>query len=107
MLLVPRLFRRVFGKKDFFESLALSHVLRSLSQYCDSSTAIAYSKDPRYHEKTKHIDIRYHFIGHMIVQKEVILRHIPTSRTVVDPLTKLIAHQAYQVNVRSLRLHKL
>jgi len=28
--------------------------------YCDSSAAIAYSKDPKYHGKTKYIDIRYH-----------------------------------------------
>jgi len=56
--------------------------------YCDSSTAIACTKDPKYHGKIKHIDIRYHFIRHMIARKEVILRHISTIRMVVDPLTK-------------------
>jgi len=52
--------------------------------YCDSSAAIAYSKDPKYHVKTKHIDISYHFVSHMIARKEVILRHISTSRMVAD-----------------------
>ena len=28
--------------------------------YCDSSGIIAYFKDPKYHRKTKHINIRYH-----------------------------------------------
>ena len=72
-----------------------------------NSTAIAYFKDPEYQEKTKHINIRYHFVRHMIVRKEAILRHISTSRMVADPLTKLIARQAYQAHVRSLGLHAL
>jgi len=57
---------------------------KPLSIYCDSSAAIAYSKDPKYHEKTKYIDIRYHFVCHMIVRKEVILRHISISCMVAD-----------------------
>ena len=40
----------------------------------------------------------------MIAQEEVILRHISTSRMVVDPLTKLIARHVYQAHVRSLGL---
>ena len=34
--------------------------------YGDSMVVLAYSKDPQYHEKTKHIPIRYHFIRDMI-----------------------------------------
>ena len=75
--------------------------------YCESSTAIAYSKNPKYHGKIKHIDIRYHFVRHMIVPKEVILRHISTNRMVVDLLTKPIACHVYQVHVRNLALHRL
>jgi len=37
--------------------------------YCESLTAIAYSKNPKYHGKTKHIDTRYHFVRHMICAK--------------------------------------
>ena len=29
--------------------------------YCDSMVVLAYAKDPKYHGKTKHIQIRYHF----------------------------------------------
>ena len=37
----------------------------------------------------------------MIAQKKVVLKHISMSRMVVDPLTKPIAREAYQVYVRS------
>jgi hypothetical protein len=34
--------------------------------HCDSTVALAYAKDPKYHGKTKHIDIRYHYIRDMV-----------------------------------------
>ena len=94
-----RRFLREFG--------IVAHAQEPITINYDSSIAIAYSKDPRYHEKIKHIDIRHHFVRHMIVRKEVILRHISTSRMVADPLTKPITCQTYQAYVRSLRLHRL
>ena len=47
--------------------------------YCDSMAALAYTKDPKYHGKIKHIQIRYHFVKEMITQNEVVLKHIPTN----------------------------
>jgi len=44
-----RRFLREFG--------IIAHVEDSITIFYDSSTAIAYSKDPMYHGKTKHIDI--------------------------------------------------
>ena len=49
--------------------------------------AIAYINDPKYHGKTKHIGIRYHYIRDMVEQKEVALKHISTSPMIVDPLS--------------------
>jgi hypothetical protein len=37
--------------------------------YCDSIIVLAYSKDLKYHEKSKHIQMRYHFVRDMIAQK--------------------------------------
>ena len=55
--------------------------------YCDSMAAFAYAKDSKYHGKTKHIQIRYHFVRDMIMQNEVVLKHIPTNEMVVDLLS--------------------
>ena len=62
-----RRFLREFG--------IVAHAQEPITINCDSSVTIAYSKDPRYHEKIKHIGIRYHFVRHMIAGEEVILRH--------------------------------
>ena len=46
--------------------------------YCDNSSAIDISKNPVQHSKTKHIEIRYHFIRDLIERNIVILEYIPT-----------------------------
>ena len=48
--------------------------------YCDNSSAIDISKNPVQHSKTKHIEIRYHFIRDLIERKIVCLKYIPTER---------------------------
>ena len=78
-----------------------------MTLYCDSMAALAYAKDLKYHEKTKHIQIRYHFVGDMITQNEVVLKHIPTNEMVVDPFTKPIARDAFVKHVRSLGLCRM
>ena len=63
--------------------------------------ALAYAKDMNYDRKTKHIQIKYHFARDMITQNEVVLRHIPTSKMVVDPFTKPIAKDAFVRHAKS------
>ena len=81
--------------------------IEPMTLYCDCMAALAYAKDPKYHRKTKHIQIRYHFIRDMITQNEVVLKHIPTSKMVADPFTKLIVKDAFVRHVRSLSLCRL
>ena len=38
--------------------------------YCDHLSAIDISKNPIQHSKTKHIDIRHHFIRELIEEKK-------------------------------------
>ena len=64
--------------------------------YCDNSSAIDISKNPVKHSKTKHIEIRYHFIRDLVERKIVALEYIFTKRQNVDifakPLDKSLRH---------------
>jgi len=75
--------------------------------YCDNTTAIAVAKDPKYHGKTKHIKMRYHYIREAITEQDVILKHISTNSMVADPFTKPIARDAFVRHVRSLGLCRM
>jgi hypothetical protein len=75
--------------------------------YCDNTAAIAVVKDPKYHGKTKHIKMRYHYIREAITKQDVILKHISTNSMVTDPLTKPIARDVFVRHVRSLGLCRM
>ena len=74
--------------------------------YCDRTAVLAYVKDPKYHGKTKHIQIRYHFARN-ITQNEVVMRQIPTSKMVEDPFTKPIVRDAFVRHVKSPSLYRI
>ena len=56
--------------------------------YCDNSSAINISKNSIQHSKTKHIEIRYHFIRDLVERKIVALDYIPTKCQNADIFTK-------------------
>ncbi|GJV91515.1 retrovirus-related pol polyprotein from transposon TNT 1-94 [Tanacetum coccineum] len=47
--------------------------------FCDNTSAIAISNNLVLHSRTKHIDIRYHFIRYYILKGDIELHFIPTS----------------------------
>ena len=55
---------------------------------CDNMSAINLSKNPVQHSKSKHIEIRYHFIRDLVEDKIVWLEFINTNNQKVDVFTK-------------------
>ena len=54
--------------------------LDTMIVYYDNSSAIDIFNNPVQHSKTKHIEIRYHFIRDLVERKIVVLEYIPTER---------------------------
>ena len=54
----------------------------------DNQSAISMSKNPQFHGRTKHIEIKYHFIQEQVNSGTVELKHCPTEEMVADMLTK-------------------
>ena len=55
---------------------------------CDNQSGIRLSENPMFHDQSKHIDIRYHFVQDMVQRGVVRLHHIGTDQQVADILTK-------------------
>jgi hypothetical protein len=55
---------------------------------CDSTSAISVSKNPVLHSKTKHIEVRYHFLRDNIEKGKIALIHVPTHDQLADIFTK-------------------
>jgi hypothetical protein len=67
----------------------------------DNESCIAFSKGPADHRRSKHIDIRYHFVNEKIAEKEIVMKHIGTAIQIADMLTKSLPI------IRFLELRKL
>ena len=65
--------------------------------YCDNSSAIDISKNLIQHSKTKHIDIRYHFIRDLVERKIVCLEYIPTERQNANIFTKPLDRSKFEI----------
>jgi transposase InsO family protein len=63
---------------------------------CDSESAIKLGGDPVYHERTKHIDVRMHFLREHVRRGTVALVYVPTAEQVADVLTKPVPRAKVQ-----------
>ena len=57
---------------------------------CDSNSAIMLAKNQVFHERSKHIDIRLHFIRDEIANGDVEVEKVGTEDNAADALTKTL-----------------
>jgi hypothetical protein len=58
---------------------------------CDNKSAIAMASNDALHSRSKHIDIKHHFIREQVESKAVTLQWIPTGSQIADIFTKKLA----------------
>ncbi|KAK9024865.1 hypothetical protein V6N11_064771 [Hibiscus sabdariffa] len=70
--------------------------------YCDNNGAIAQAKEPRSHQRSKHILRRFHLIREIIDRGDVEMCKVHTDDNIADPLTKPLAQQKHDRHTESL-----
>ena len=61
---------------------------KCVTMYEDNQGAIALSKNPVNRQRSKHIDIRYHFVRNALEEGKIDIQYCPTEDMVADILTK-------------------
>ena len=75
--------------------------LGTLEIKCDNTSAINVSKNPVHHSRTKHIDIRHHFLRDHVEKGNIKLTHCRTEDQIADIFTKGLSRLPY-LNLRML-----
>ena len=63
---------------------------------CDNQGAITLAKDNKFHARTKHIDMCYHFIHEAVEDGKVVVQYIPTRDNVSNIFTKPLAKAKFR-----------
>jgi hypothetical protein len=59
--------------------------------YSNNQGALALVENPEHHQRTKHIDVQYHYIRHLVSTRKVEIKYYPMDKMAVDALTKPLA----------------
>lgn len=64
--------------------------------YMDCQSAIRLVKNPEFHKRTKHINVRYHFIREKFEDGEFDLKYVATTEQLADIMTKALPKAKHQ-----------
>ncbi|KAK8593771.1 hypothetical protein V6N12_045845 [Hibiscus sabdariffa] len=91
--------------KKFITGLgAIPSISDAVDLYCDNNGAIAQAKEPRSHQRSKHILRRFHLIREIIDRGDVEICKVHTDDNIADPLTKPLAQQKHDRHTESLSI---
>lgn len=63
--------------------------------HCDNKSAINLSKNPIMHNRSKHIELKYHFLREMVIKDQVKLEYCNTHNQLADVLTKALSIEKF------------
>ena len=81
--------------------------LATIVIYNNNQGAIALSKDPRSHGRTKHIDIATHFYREKIINNSVIFEYTSTEKQIANRLTKTLVRDKFEAFRDTLSLRQI
>ncbi|GKB78481.1 hypothetical protein Tco_0945376 [Tanacetum coccineum] len=97
-----RLQRSYLDEEFLGESCSCSTYKDPIEIFYDNRVAIALTKEPKDHEKSKHIERKYHFVRSKVEEGHVIVKHIRSEDNPVDPFTKALAKSKHDEHARSI-----
>src|SRR5258708_37802217 len=96
----------IFHQIIWIESLMqeISFPITNIDLCCDYQGAIFLASNPAQEHRSKHIDIRYHYIREYVEEKKVSLTYIPTTDQVADLMTKNLSYEKVKLFRQSLNI---
>jgi hypothetical protein len=70
--------------------------------FVDNQGAIQLAKNPKFHERTKHIGVRYHFVRDACERNAIRTTYLPTSEMTADIMTKSLPRETHWKHVNGM-----
>jgi len=75
--------------------------------FCDNSSTIKLSKNPVLHGRSKHIDVRFHFLRNLVIGGIIDVIHCNSQNQIADIMTKPLKTETFQRLRRELGVIKV
>jgi hypothetical protein len=72
------------------------HEMDPTTIHCDNQSCVKLSENPVFHDRSKHIEIKYHYIRDMVQRKTVLVQYLPTYEQIADIFTKPLAKTKFE-----------
>ena len=72
--------------------------------YCDNIGAVANSKEPRSHQRGKHIERKFHLIREIVECGYVMVCKIKSKDNLADPFTKTLSSRVFEGHLEQLEI---
>ena len=76
--------------RGLFDEICVN--LYTTSIFCDSQNTIFLTKYQMFHERTKHIDVLYHFVREVIVRSDIVVSKVSTHDYLTDMINNTLPH---------------
>lgn len=64
--------------------------------YIDNQSTIRLVRNPEFHKRTKHIDVKYHYIREKVENPEISVAFVPTETQLADIFTKALPRNRFR-----------
>lgn len=96
--------REALWLRGLYSELSGTKPVSSTPLNVDNQSAIDLSNRPRFHERTKHIDLKRHFTREALQNQEISIVHCPTEQMTADILTKALPRVLHWKHVGAMGL---
>ncbi|KAI3505789.1 hypothetical protein L1887_28040 [Cichorium endivia] len=91
--------------KNFIGDLGVvPSIQEPMELFYDNEGAVASTKEPRDHGKSRHIDRKYHYIRHHVEEGHLLVKRVLSEDNPTDPLTKTLSRIKHNQHARSIGL---
>lgn len=94
--------------RNFLEEAGFNNLVADKTIiYCDNQSARELMRNPVFHSRTKHIDIKCHYVRQVFAEGCIDVKYISTTDMIADVLTKGLSKIGHEKCIQGLGVRKL
>ena len=91
--------------RNFISGLGIvDTIAKQLKIFCDNSAAVFFSKNDRYFNGAKHMEVKYFFVKEAVQKQRVSIEHINIELMIADPFAKGLPPKTFKEHINRIGL---